>query len=66
MDSNSDPWETWTISYGERCIENEHSLQDALLQSEKKESISWKKYITIGICVIVIIVGTCGLVFFLI
>ena len=47
MDSNSDPWETWTISYGERCIENEHSLQDALLQSEKRESLKWKKYITI-------------------
>ena len=60
MDSESDHCETWTALY------DEQPLQDALLQSEKKESISWKKYIIIGICVIGIIVGICGFVFFLI
>ena len=43
MDSYSDPWETWTTSYGERCIENEHSLHDALLQSEKSDSYELDK-----------------------
>lgn len=28
MDCDSDLWETWTTSYGERCIENEQSLHE--------------------------------------
>lgn len=63
MDCDSDSWETWTTSYGERCIENEQSLHHVLLQ-QKNDSINYKKRIVFGICVLGLIVGICGLVYF--
>lgn len=66
MSDNSDSWKTWTSSYGERCIENEQSLQDVLLGSKPNNSKSDKKYIIFGICVLgIIIVGIICLVFVL-
>ena len=63
MSDNSDSWETWTTSYGDRCMENEQSLQDILLESTKKESTSYKKYIIFVICTLGIIGISC-IVFF--
>lgn len=66
MSDSSDSWETWTTSYGDRCIENEESLQDVLLGSKPNKSDNCKKYIIFGICVLgIIIVGIICLVFVL-
>lgn len=64
MSDSSDSWKTWTTSYGDRCIENEGSLQDVLLGSKPNKSDNCKKYIIFGICVLVIIVGIICLVVF--
>ena len=65
MSDNSDSWKTWTSSYGERCIENEQSLQDVLLGSKPDKSESDKKYIIFGICIISIIIGVICFILFL-
>lgn len=65
MSDNSDYWETWTTSYGDRCIENQQSLQDILLESTKKESTTCKKYITFAICTLGIIGISCLVFFFI-
>ena len=64
MSDNSDSWKTWTSSYGQRCLDNEESLQDILLETNKNKSGNCKKYIIFGICVLVIIVGIICLVVF--
>ena len=64
MSDSSDSWKTWTSSYGERCIENEQSLQDVLLGSKPNDSES-DKYIIFGICIISIIIGIICFIFFL-
>ena len=64
MSDDSDSLETWTTSYGDRCIENEQSLQDILLESTKKKYTGCKKYITFVICTLGIIGISC-LLFFL-
>jgi hypothetical protein len=66
MSYNSDSWKTWTSSYGQRCLDNEESLQDILLETNKNKSGNCKKYIIFGICVLgIIIVGIICLVFVL-
>jgi len=65
MSDNSDSWKTWTSSYGERCLENEQSLQDVLLGSKPNKSESYKKYIIFGICIISIIIGVICFLFVL-
>lgn len=63
---DSDYWKTWTNSYGERCLDNEESLQDILLETNKNKSGNCEKYIIFGICVLgIIIVGIICLVFVL-
>lgn len=66
MSDSSDSWKTWTSSYGERCIENEQSLQDVLLGSKPNNSESDKKYIIFGICIISIIIGVICFIFFIV
>lgn len=64
MSDNSDSWKTWTSSYGERCIENEQSLHDVLLESNTIKSENNKKYVIFGICTLsIIIVGIICFVF---
>lgn len=66
MSDNSDSWKTWTSSYGERCIENEQSLQDILLGPNPNKSENYKKYVIFGICTLsIIIVGIICFVFVL-
>jgi len=59
MSDDSDSWKTWTSSYGERCLENEQSLQDVLLGSKENKSESYKK------CIISILIGVICFIFFL-
>lgn len=56
MSEDSDSWKTWTSSYGERCIENEQSLQDVLLGSEPNKSENCKKYVIFSICALSIVI----------
>jgi len=53
IDSN-EAWETWTESYGKRCKESEDSLRDILLQDNSEPSFM-KKYMVIGICLVIFI-----------